>query len=576
MSNQFTPIPQALSQAEILLINPDFAKTELGLTAPHENHLGLNRLASFLDQKGISVQILNTTGLAVSQDEPEQLGQWLNKNQFKYDIFGFYTTSWNIAHIARLIKEFNSSLLDKPIFLGGPLASAAPAPLIAYLRQCGLKNIGLVQGFGEFLLEKMIRHKNNLAAVSGAWSYQNGQLTAGALQTFTPEDLASLPLLNHQYNTFFKLYYEPWLDKLELGTQTLDIIFGSMGLDTNLGCPFNCTYCSIPFLSRNVVTRTPRRVVDELQFTAEKTGIFRYTFTYSNNMFYTREWLQEFCQEIITRKMDHYLRWNGYHHLNILNNLPGEDFCLMKDAGAAEVVIGVQSIEQSICQLFKRPPDTFAKVKKLVSKLAQAGLQLVVDYITSVPGEKTEKIAEFYQFCLKHNIECRNYDLKLYPGTELATQGLDLTNHDLVPITGEVPPELGAYLLVPKTIDHQLTRLQLLINNNNQKINQSRLISLGKQKITSQRIAKELLEEEIPLNPYIPPRVKQAMCLLLQELINPKAKTASTPPFTMEMMFNQMAKINEKSPPILHKLKEQMVKKMGESRFQELLNRYRQ
>ena len=43
----FNPTPQNNGQTDLLLINPDFSKNELGVASAPENHLGLNRLAGY-------------------------------------------------------------------------------------------------------------------------------------------------------------------------------------------------------------------------------------------------------------------------------------------------------------------------------------------------------------------------------------------------------------------------------------------------------------------------------------------------------------------------------------------------
>jgi len=44
----FIPTPSSVDRADILLINPDFSKNEMGAMSPPENHLGLNRIASYV------------------------------------------------------------------------------------------------------------------------------------------------------------------------------------------------------------------------------------------------------------------------------------------------------------------------------------------------------------------------------------------------------------------------------------------------------------------------------------------------------------------------------------------------
>ena len=90
---EFTCVPEDLKKAEILLVYPDFAKNELGSASYPENQLGLNRLASYLDSKGHTVRILNTTGRAQGTGGPEQLAAYLLENIDNFNIIGFHSNS---------------------------------------------------------------------------------------------------------------------------------------------------------------------------------------------------------------------------------------------------------------------------------------------------------------------------------------------------------------------------------------------------------------------------------------------------------------------------------------------------
>ena len=71
----FNPTPHNTEKTDLLLINPDFSKNELGVASPPENHLGLNRLAGYLAEKGHSCSVIDTTGRESGTDGPENLGK---------------------------------------------------------------------------------------------------------------------------------------------------------------------------------------------------------------------------------------------------------------------------------------------------------------------------------------------------------------------------------------------------------------------------------------------------------------------------------------------------------------------
>ena len=152
----------------------------------------------------------------------------------------------------------------------------------------GLKNIGLVQGFGEQITEKILA-TNKLIDTDGLWAFEDGKVQDGHKVALSADEFEELPFLDLEHNTFYQNYYKPVIESGDLGQHSMGIIFGSQGLDVNRGCPFNCTYCSVPQYEEKLVTFSPKRVVDELEYLACEAGFFMFTFTNSNIMFYKKE-----------------------------------------------------------------------------------------------------------------------------------------------------------------------------------------------------------------------------------------------------------------------------------------------
>ncbi|MBN2306961.1 radical SAM protein, partial [Candidatus Peregrinibacteria bacterium] len=350
----FSPIPKQNGPVDLLLINPDFSKNELGMDSPPENHLGLNRIAGYLDKKGYTCSVIDTTGRKSGTTGPEELGDWLKKNAQQYHTIGFHSNSWNINHILRALERAKKELKDKKLLFGGPLANSEPKKMLELLIKNGLQRIGVVQGLGEKITDEILQ-KEKLTDVNSLWAFDAGHRKDGEKVALTQEEYETTPFLNLKYNTFYQQYYKPVLEAGELGKYSMEIIFVSQGLDVNRGCPFNCTYCSVPQYERRLITYSPKRVVDELEHLAKEAGFFMFTFTNSNIMFYDERWITEFCREVIGRGMNHYLNWTAYHHPITLAQLPVSVYHLMRKAGSDTIVIGVQSFEEKILKTFLRP-----------------------------------------------------------------------------------------------------------------------------------------------------------------------------------------------------------------------------
>jgi len=571
----FIPFPKQNGPANLLLINPDFSKNELGMDSPPENHLGLNRIAGYLDKRGYTCSVIDTTGRKSGTTGPEELGNWLKNNAQQYSAIGFHSNSWNINHILRALDKSKEALKHKKLLFGGPLANSEPKKMLELLMQQGLKRIGVVQGLGEKITDEILQ-KEKLTDVDGLWAYDEGHQKDGEKVALSQEEYEATPFLDLKYNTFYQQYYRPALEAQDLGKYGMEIIFASQGLDVNRGCPFNCTYCSVPQYERKLITYSPRRVVDELEHLAKEAGFFMFTFTNSNIMFYDENWIIEFCREIIGRGMNDYLNWTAYHHPITLANLPVSIYHLMRKAGPDTIVFGVQSFEEKILKTFLRPFNTPELTKTIREKTRESGQELTIDYITGVPGEDLDVIEEAFKYFAENDIECRNYQLKFYPNTKLPTMNLDLSQHDLIPITGSLAPELNAYAVVSKVPSKRSAELDGFIRKSNARILRNRPVRLGKYVITSPEEAKDLYEKEIPNNSNIPEKVKVAMKLSLKEMLAPKKREETLKDLNPMEMMKKVIMSGDDAPPMVQAMKEKLRNELGEEKFQELRAKYEQ
>jgi len=573
MTTDFQPTPNN-DNADILLINPDFSKNEMGVLSAPENHLGLNRIAGYLDKKGRTSQIIDTTGRPPSTSGPEELGEWLNKNSDRYRSIGFHVNSWNINHLLRILDKAHGNLKDKKLLFGGPLPSSEPLKMLELLIEKGMRNIGLVQGFGEKITDEILS-TTRLTDVDGLWAFEDGKKQIGKKITLTQSDFDGLPFLDLEHNTFYQKYYKPTLESGDLGENSMGVIFASQGLDVNRGCPFCCTYCSVPQYEEKLITFSPKRAVDELEYLAKEAGFFMFTFTNSNIMFFQKEWIQEFCREIIGRGMDDYINWTAYHHPSIIAKLDVSDYNLMRKAGSDTIVFGVQSFDEKILKLFLRPFDTPQLTRIIRDKTRQSKQELTIDYITGVPGENLDVIEEAFKYFIDNDIECRNYQLKFYPNTKLPTMNLDMSNYDLVPITGNLVPELEAYAVIPKTPNPRSAELDSRIRRHNVELLNKRPVRLGKYTVDNPETARNLIENEIPNNPNIPFKVKRAMTIALKEMLNPRKRSNSLADLSPQEMMKTVILAGPDAPPVVKAMQEKLRREIGEGKFEELRIKYK-
>lgn len=573
----FYPTPAGADKADLLLINPDFSKNELGVASAPENHLGLNRLAGYLAKKGHTVQVIDTTGRPSGATGPEELGDWLSKNTSRYRVIGFHANSWNINHILRAIDRALPALKKQRqrLLFGGPLPNSEPLRMAELLREKGIEDFGIVQGLGEKITDEILS-RGELLGIEGLWAFSKGKFQRGHKVAMTADEYEKTPFLSLEHNTFYQHYWKPAVESGGLGGHPLDIIFASQGLEVNRGCPFACTYCSVPQYEEKLICLSPKRVVDELEQLAREAGFFMFTFTNSNIMFFKQDWIEEFCRELIGRGMENYIQWTAYHHPSVIARLPVSVYHLMRKAGSGAIVFGVQSFEEKICKTFMRPPNTRELTEQIVQKCRAANLPLTVDYITGVPGEDLNIIETAFDYFIENGVECRNYQLKFYPNTKLPMMKLDLSGHDLVPITGNLAPELEAYAVVPKAANPRAAALDAKIREGVAKTVAARPARLGRYIIESPEQARELMEKTIPGNPAIPDRVKRAMTLALREMLSPKTRGSGLADLSPAEMMKVVVMAGRDAPPLLQAMQAKLRDQLGPAKFAKLRAEYEQ
>ncbi|RLC47933.1 MAG: hypothetical protein DRH70_02195 [Candidatus Coatesbacteria bacterium] len=149
------------------------------------------------------------------------------------------------------------------------------------------------------------------------------------------------------------------------------------------GCPYNCVYCTSPFLwRRRVRYRNPKRVVDEIETIGKQLGIHQIHF-WDDNLFMVRDYIKSLCEEIIRRKVK--INWVGLtrasHLVQNADLMP-----LAKESGCIGMEIGIESAN----------PETFDKIEKQESLddiitsariQAEAGMYPMFTYMAFNPGE---------------------------------------------------------------------------------------------------------------------------------------------------------------------------------------------
>lgn len=182
------------------------------------------------------------------------------------------------------------------------------------------------------------------------------------------------------------------------------------------GCPFYCTFCSVPKINgRKFRRRSPEGTVDELRH-ARKEYVFRDFEFLDDNLTLHIEHAKEVCEALI--RADLGVGW--YANNGIRADRLDKELCtLMKRAGCKGVAIGVESADDDVLKAIKKG-ETVQQLYDGIRQLKEAGIVVGGHFIVGLPGDTYDKVLKSIKFKDEVGLDYAYFNqLVPYPGTEL-------------------------------------------------------------------------------------------------------------------------------------------------------------
>ncbi|MGY0395405.1 radical SAM protein [Fusobacterium sp. SYSU M8D902] len=193
---------------------------------------------------------------------------------------------------------------------------------------------------------------------------------------------------------------------------------------SNKGCPFSCAFCSCDTFYKKayddykIVFRDPIKVVDEIEYTYNKYKIDFYCFgdlTFMSN----KEYGHIICNELIKRKLTHIKWWCQ----TTVGKLTEEDLKLMKNAGCAQVGLGVENGTQTNLDIMGKPIK-FDSTEEQCRLIRKAGIDPITYWIIGLGNETFEtanKTIDRICYFIKNNLtEVSHIGVPVpYPGSPI-------------------------------------------------------------------------------------------------------------------------------------------------------------
>ena len=374
----------------ITLVNPPYPSGSH--KHPPFTPLGLGYLAAVLDRNKYDVNVIDCQVLGITHEE---FRTEIRKHQPK--IVGITSTTLtykSALQIANISKEVWPNCL---VLIGGPHVSFWDDKA---LEECPALDV-VVRKEGEATILELARitdEDKSYGSVLGITFREQGKVIRNQDRPYI-QDLDDLPFPAH------------FMWPIELLQKHGTVVFP---LVTSRGCVYWCDFCTaVRMFGRHYRMRSPKNVVDELEYLQKTYGARQFTF-YDDAFTVDQDRAAEICDEIIKRKLK--IKWDCETRVDMVTK---DLLRKMKQAGCLAVWLGVESGAQPVLDAMRKGISP-AKTIQTFKWAKEVGLMTVANVVLGFPGETKETIWETIKFVERIDPDDIGYYIATpYPGTPL-------------------------------------------------------------------------------------------------------------------------------------------------------------
>ena len=402
-----------MNSLDIVFINPGDRKVvfqDLGkdITAIEPPYLTLS-FATYLQNEGFNVKIIDANAENISPDETAILVQELNPRLIALIVYGNQpsasTQNMSIAgKLASVIKEKTAI----PIVMGGLHPSALP-------------NRTLLEEDVDFVIEgeeqiplkmllSQLKGKQDFSQVEGLWYKENREVKHNSKGSLIQNLDTYMPIANWDLLPMDKYRAHNWhcFDDIEHRMPYAAIY-------TSLGCPYKCTFCCIntPFGQSTIRYRSPKIVVEELEILRKQYGVKNIKFI--DEMFVLHESHYMTIMELLIEKD---LDLNIWCYARV-DTIKEHTLATMKKAGVNWLALGIESANPDVRDGASKKMRV-KDIQERVRLIQNAGIRVIGNYIFGLPDDTKDSMRETLDMAKELNCEFANfYCAMAYPGSPL-------------------------------------------------------------------------------------------------------------------------------------------------------------
>jgi radical SAM superfamily enzyme YgiQ (UPF0313 family) len=201
-------------------------------------------------------------------------------------------------------------------------------------------------------------------------------------------------------------------------------------ISTSKGCPFTCTYCASPFLSKGFSRRDPLRVVDEIEHWTRKHGVNNVAFYDDALLIDPSRHFVPIMKEIIRRGIHcNFHTPNALHIREINKEVADFLFC----GGFKTIRLGLETSDEAT-QLEtggKVDNQAFRQAIKNLKRAGYSGGEIGVYLMVGLPGQRAEEVQEGIAFVKEAGANPILVEYSPIPHTPLFEKAKKMSSFDL-------------------------------------------------------------------------------------------------------------------------------------------------
>lgn len=361
--------------------------------------LGLGYIATQAVHEGHNVGLIDAEHCGLDQACLVNIVNNLNPRYVGINVFT-PTRTQALLFAEGLIPEI-------PLIIGGPHATTLTERTIKEFSAVHEKVI-LIRSEAELAVTSILNGESPHNIPGAFWLEKGDMHFTGGLSA--PKNLDSLPLLDRTF-----LANDPSVDR-HTGKVESRVL-------TSRGCPFNCTICAGAIGVSELQTRyrNPENVAQEIQGLVVSDSVQAVRFV--DDLFLSSEKRARAILTAVKGSGVSHLYWDATGRANILAKFGSDFFDYLKQEGASEIAIGIESGSERLRKKINKHVS-MPEIQKSVSELAKRGVKVKGYFVIGIPTETREETYSTLRLAQKltedfpGRFRASIFVFRPYPGTQ--------------------------------------------------------------------------------------------------------------------------------------------------------------